>query len=230
MRGARRPASRKSARPTFPRRKGASGTCWRSSRIQETLGGRSSIETTLAVLRFRNRLVIEAWLGARLRQRRGRAVSAARACRAMSSPRRLIHCSSRPSRSERARALGFRRSTASSNRPVAIFASIARWAMARPSSFTCLALFGAVDLEKPKDAIPPCTRRNNPRCGRRCDGADDTLRRPRGAGLPKSCWHQTPVRRSKFYNRIDGSTSWCAMSCYRISTAGSCGNRARLST
>ena len=72
MRGARRPASRKSARPTFPRRKGASGTCWRSSRIQETLGGRSSIETTLAVLRFRNRLVIEAWLGARLRQRRGR--------------------------------------------------------------------------------------------------------------------------------------------------------------
>ena len=34
--------------------------------------GRSSIETTLAVLRFRNRLVIEAWLGARLRQRRGR--------------------------------------------------------------------------------------------------------------------------------------------------------------
>ena len=45
------------------RRKGASGTCWRSRRIQETLGGRSSIETTLAVLRFRNRLVIEAWHG-----------------------------------------------------------------------------------------------------------------------------------------------------------------------
>jgi hypothetical protein len=72
MRGARRPASRKSARPTWMRRKGASGTCWRSRRIQETLGGRSSIETTLAVLRFRNRLVIEAWLGTRLRQRRGR--------------------------------------------------------------------------------------------------------------------------------------------------------------
>ena len=32
--------------------------------VQETLGGRSSTETTLAVLRFRNRLVIEAWLGA----------------------------------------------------------------------------------------------------------------------------------------------------------------------
>src|ERR1700722_3217480 len=88
MRGARRPASRKSAQPTWTRRKGASGTCWRSSRIQETLGGRSSIETTLAVLRFRNRLVIEAWLGARLRQRRpsplekGRTASTAERTRA----------------------------------------------------------------------------------------------------------------------------------------------------
>src|ERR1700722_43914 len=84
MRGARRPASRKSARPTWMRRKGASGTCWRSSRIQETLGGRSSIETTLAVLRFRNRLVIEA--------------SIVRGCREMArSPCRTFALPHRPS-------------------------------------------------------------------------------------------------------------------------------------